>query len=372
MTERRITLDFRLRPCVSGDPARLSPEVATVLRLGAYQILWLDRVPDSAAVNESVELARRHCPGGSHKLVNAVLRELCRRKDSPPPLPDDPAGAMEVKYGVPRGLVGFFTGAYGAEKAEEILAAVTVRPPVTLRVNTLKTDPAKLTEELGGREGEVPGSLILDVKTDSDALRRALADGLCYVQDGSSQAAVAMLAPGTGSLLVDVCCCPGGKSFACALAMENRGRIYSFDLHENKLSLVTATAKKLGIDIITAAPRDARDPDPGLAGKADFVVCDVPCSGLGVIAKKPEIRYKDLSDLQRLPGLQYDILRASASYLKPGGRLLYSTCTLNPDENERVVERFLSDGPGFALVSQRTFFPSPENDGFFAAVLEKK
>ena len=372
VTERRLTLDFRLSPCVTGGLGRLAPEVVTVLRLGAYQILYLDRIPDSAAVNESVELARRHCPGGAHKLVNAVLRELCRTKDTPPPFPADPHEAAEVRYGVPRGLIELWTGSYGAEKTEEILIALSVRPPVTVRVNTLKTTVGELAGLLGGREGPVPHSLILDEKTVPEILRRVLSDGLCYVQDLSSQEAVAALDVRPGMTVVDVCCCPGGKSFASALAMENDGAIYSFDLHENKLSLVTGTAAKLGIDVVTAAARDAREPDPDLFGKADRVICDVPCSGLGVIAKKPEIRYRDLSAAEKLPGLQFEILRASASYLKPGGRMLYSTCTLNRAENEEVVSRFLAETPEFALLSEQTFFPSPTNDGFFAAVMEKR
>ena len=372
VTERRITLDFRLSPCVTGGVGRLSPEVLTVLRLGAYQTLYLDRVPDSAAVNESVELARRHCPAGSYKLVNAVLRELCRKKNDPPPLPGDPVAAAEVEYGVPRGLIGLWISSYGEDKTKEILEALSVRPPVTVRANTLKTTPEELAERLGGAAGPVPGSLILKSGTAPEELRLAIGEGLCYVQDASSQEAVALLGPRPGMTLVDTCCCPGGKSFAAALMMENSGVIRAFDLHQNKLSLVTGTAARLGVDIIAADARDARQPDPALAGRADRVICDVPCSGLGVIAKKPEIRYKDLSDIKNLPDLQYDILCASASYLKPGGRLLYSTCTLNKAENEEVAARFLDGSPDFSLVEQRTFFPSAANDGFFACVMEKK
>ena len=371
VTERRITLDFRLRPCVTGGLERLSPETLTLLHLGAYQILYLDRVPDSAAVNETVALAHRYAPRGAHTLVNAALRALCRAKETPPPLPADPTEALEVTYGVPRGLIELWTASYGEAQTREILDALSQLPAVTLRVNELKTTPEALGSTLGAEPGAVPGSLVLaDKKTPPESLRMALEEGLCYVQDASSQAAVAMLAPMPGETVVDVCCCPGGKSFAAALLMGGRGTIHAFDLHENKLSLVTGTAARLGVDgMISTAARDARTPDPALTGKADRVICDVPCSGLGVIAKKPEIRYKDLSFAAKLPDLQYEILSASVSYLRLGGSLLYSTCTLNRAENEEVVSRFLASRPGFRLADSRTFFPSQTNDGFYAAVL---
>lgn len=371
VTELRLTLDYRIGACVTGDACRLDPEVKTLLRLGAYQILYLDRVPDPAAVNETVELARRFAPSGAHKLVNAALRALCRTKDTPPPPPDDPIAALEVAYAVPRGIIELWNGSYGEKETAEILDALLVRPSVTVRVNTLKTTADDLCAVLGGVTGEIPGAVVLDKKTPPEKLREALDRGLCFVQDGSSQAAVAMVDPRPGDVLVDVCSCPGGKSFAAAMLMEGKGDIRAFDLHENKLSLVTATAAKLGIEIISVCARDARDPDPDLLGKADRVICDVPCSGLGVIAKKPEIRYRELDSISRLPELQYEILRASAGYLKPGGRLLYSTCTLNRAENEEVVGRFLSNNADFTPVASRTFFPSETNDGFFAAVLAK-
>ena len=375
VTERKITLDFRLSALVTGEYAALAHEVTTLLRLGAYQILYLDRVPQSAAVNETVTLARRFAPKGSHTLVNAVLRRLCRTIDCPPALPDDPDLRQEIEYSVPRGLIRLWKQSYGDAQTETILDSLSRPAKVALRVNTLKTTVSDLraaleADDVGSAPGDPSGSLVLDGSAVPAPVRQAIADGLCYVQDLSSQTAVAMLDPKPGETLIDTCCCPGGKSFAAALAMNDTGAIRAFDLHANKLSLVTNTADKLGITIIQASARDAREPDPDLIGRVDRVICDVPCSGLGVIAKKPEIRYRDLDSVSRLPALQLEILTASARYLKPGGRLLYSTCTLNRAENENVVSAFLERNHGFVLIEQRTFFPSPENDGFFAAVIE--
>ncbi len=376
VTERTITLDYRLSRLTRGDWMALAPEVRTILRIGGYQILYLDRIPESAAVNESTELARRHAPRGAHNLVNAVLRELCRRKGEFP-LPENRKTALSVRYSVPETLIDIWERSYGEEKTVEILEATFSRPQVTLRVNTLKNTTDELVSKLSGRgiksgKGAVDASVVLDVSASLADMLDLIEDGSCFVQDLSSQSAVKMLAPRPDELIVDTCACPGGKSFSAALEMQGRGEIHSFDLHKNKLPLIEKGAKKLGIGIITVAERDARKPDESLVGRCDRVICDVPCSGLGVIAKKPEIRYKDLSDIERLPEVQYAILCASVGYLKPGGRILYSTCTINSRENEDNVERFLKENSGYILIEQKTFFPTPQNDGFYAAVIEKK
>ena len=375
VTERRITLDYRLSRLCHTPWEELAPEVRAILRIGGYQILYLDRIPESAAVNESTGLAKRMAPRGSHGMVNAVLRELCRKKNDFP-LPDDRLDALPVKYSVPRELIGIWERSYGTETALEILEATFCRPCVTLRVNTLKTTPDKLLSVLSGRgikagHGDIEGSVVLDITASLSDMLDLIEDGSCFVQDVSSQTAVKMLAPAADELIVDCCACPGGKSFGAAIEMKGRGKLCSFDLHKSKLSLIDKGAKKLGIDIITTAERDGRNPDPDLIGKCDRVICDVPCSGLGVIAKKPEIRYKELSDIERLPEIQYAILSASVGYLKNGGRILYSTCTINSAENEQVVDRFLSESQGYRLIEQKTFIPTPQSDGFFAAVIEK-
>ena len=219
---------------------------------------------------------------------------------------------------------------------------------------------------------------------DGETLRGGIARGLWFVEDVSSRLAVRVLAPTPGSVTLDCCAAPGGKSFSCAIDMENRGTVYSFDLHENKLSLIRSGAERLGITVIRTAARDGRDPDPALAGAADFVLCDVPCSGLGVISKKPDIKYKNIRDIAGLPEIQYSILAASSSCVRDGGALVYSTCTLNPDENEAVFERFLREHANFvpddfsvSVCRSRggmyTFFPDGgESDGFFVARAVKR
>ena len=379
VTEKKIALDFRLAPHLRAPIGELDPEVRTALRLGAYQVLFLDRVPDSAAVNESVGIARRHAPAGAHNLVNAALRGLCRAKDAPPPLPGDRLAALEVTYSVPRGLIALWEESYGADKTLGILAALDSPQRLALRVNTLRTEPEKLAAELDAAGVEAApdtpeGCLTLADPVMPAPVRDAVAAGLCFVQDRASQLAVAALAPRPGDLVADVCACPGGKTFAAAMLMRGAGEIRAFDLHANKLSLVDSGARRLGVDIVSVAERDARDPDPDLLGKCDRVICDAPCSGLGVIAKKPEIRYRELDSVARLPDLQLAILTASAGYLKedsPDARLLYSTCTLNRAENDSVVDRFLVSRPDFTVDAMQTVFPSPTTDGFFYAVLKR-
>ena len=204
------------------------------------------------------------------------------------------------------------------------------------------------------------------------AVKDLLDEGLFFVQDTSSAEAVGMLEIKPGSFVIDTCACPGGKSFAAAVEMNGKGEIRSFDLHKNKLSLIEKTAQRLAIKNITTAELDGKVGEPSLFGKADYVICDAPCSGLGVIAKKPEIRYKNLPDIVRLPGLQYEILCKSALYLKPGGKMLYSTCTLNRAENDENVDRFLAEHPDFCENKRKTFLPDGVCDGFFCSVLQRK
>ena len=208
-------------------------------------------------------------------------------------------------------------------------------------------------------------------------------DGAFFVQDASSAASVYLLGAKRGDVVADACACPGGKSFAAAVMMENEGEIHSFDLHESKLSLIDDGAKRLKLDIIKTAVRDARCPDEALFGRCDRVICDVPCSGLGVLSKKPDLRYKSEEGISDLPALQYEILSASAKYLKVGGRLAYSTCTVLPEENEQVLSRFLSENDSFMAVDFKigdsesvcgayTFMPTvTKTDGFFVGIIER-
>lgn len=370
--ERMLTLDFYLSKCSDKPLDKLDFSVLTVLRLCAYQILFLDRIPDHAAVNESVELAKRNAPKGSAGFVNAVLRKLISCKDSTE-LPD-----LSIRYSVPGWITELWCSQYGEKKAVEILEGMDKPPVMTLRTNTLVTDRDALLELLISKgikaEKTEHSSVGIHIMQGiSFAEIEEICGNCAYVQDEASQLTVEAVGACPGEFIIDTCSCPGGKSFGMAMTMNNRGRLLSLDLHKSKLSLVEKGAQRLGIDMIETREHNGKTYIEEFCHKADRVLCDVPCSGLGVMAKKPETRYKEREAVERLPEVQYDILTASANYLKDGGVLVYSTCTLNKDENERVVERFLAENDDFTLESMITHFPERgKSDGFFHARLIKR
>ncbi|MBE6597973.1 MAG: 16S rRNA (cytosine(967)-C(5))-methyltransferase RsmB [Ruminococcaceae bacterium] len=376
--ERKITLDYIIDGISDRPSASLDCDVLTAIRLGLYQMLYMDRIPDHAAVSESVELVPRSKRG----FVNAVLRTFLRNgKAVSFPTEGDFAYRLSVKYSFPEELCRLYMDCYGDECAEGILAASNGEPPLSLRVNTLRSDIGEIAERLCGRASEIAPSIVL-TKEFSAAVKEGIASGDFFVQDEASRICTAVLDAKPGETVVDTCACPGGKTFSAALDMENRGTVYAFDLHKNKLSLIEKGAKRLGIGIIRTAENDARCPVPHLVGKADRVLCDAPCSGLGVIAKKPDIRYKSLDSVKRLPEIQYDVLCGAAEYVREGGVLVYSTCTLNTAENEEIVRKFLVCHKEFAPESDekyglidgmRTFFPHKDGcDGFFIAKMRRR
>ena len=256
---------------------------------------------------------------------------------------------LSVEYGAPLALCRFWADRYGIETTKALLASTVRNPRVTVRVNPLKTTVEDLLARLDGAERSPLAEDML-VLADAAHVADGVRDGLYIVQDVSSRLAVRALDPQLGETVIDTCAAPGGKTLSTAMDMGNVGTVRAFDLHENKLSLIKRTAAALGVTIITTEARDGRDPDPSLIGTADRVLCDAPCSGLGVIGKKPDIKYKPLSSIEALPQIQYDILKGASRYVREGGVLLYSTCTLNPDENEHVVQRFLAAHGEFSLV----------------------
>ena len=372
VTERKTTLEFLLSRFSSRPMEELDGSVRLALCMGLYQLIYLDRIPDHAALDETVSLVPRRVSG----YVNAVLRSYLRFEASLPPCPDgsrapregrltapeawiarfpelegDGLTALSVCCGVPLSLCQTFVDALGYDVAAAALSAFGDKPPMTLRVNTQKTTPASLAAELSAEGFTVLPALYaphaLRVPDGAITATAAFARGDFFIQDEASQLCVAALDARPGDTVVDTCACPGSKSFGIALSMGNEGKVYAFDLHKSKLSLVESGARRLGITILTARERDGRHPHPDLLGKCDRVLCDVPCSGLGVIAKKPEIRHKDLTESARLPAIQTAILEASAEYVKPGGVLVYSTCTVLPEENGNVVTAFLASHEEF-------------------------
>ncbi len=348
--EREITLRYYIR-YLSGRPAsRLDPEVAAALEIGLYQLRWMDAVPGAAAVSESVELVKHSYKKSAAGFVNGVLRRFIR-EEKRVPLPEDPLARASVEYAMPEWILSLWQRDYGAETALKLAESCLGRPPLQLRVNTLRARADTLSAELK-TEGlyAFPHPLVPDAltaKAGSVSGVPAVMEGRCYVQDAASQLAAWAVEPAPGETVFDLCAAPGGKSFTMAQLMEDRGKIFAFDLHEPRVRLIREGAKRLGITCIQAAAADARAYDPSL-GLADRVLCDVPCSGLGVIRRKPEIRRKTPEEIAGLPEIQGRILDNAARYVRPGGVLVYSTCSLNQDENGRMAERFLKNHPDFA------------------------
>ena len=384
-TERKLTYDYIISALAERSADDISKRARNILRLGLCQIMHLDSVPDFAAVNETVKLAGSR---GERGFVNAVLREALRRKESLP-LPDKDknfARYLSVLYSFPTALVKHFINAYGKEGTEALLLCFNSIPKTTLTVNTAKISVDNFLLELKARGYSACAADYskISVKLDGSVNPCEIfgyKEGYFFVQDEASALAVAALDVAKEDKVVDVCACPGGKSFAAAI-LSGGAEIRSFDLHESKLSLVRDGAIRLGLDL-TAEKRDATEPSPELFGKIDKVICDVPCSGLGVLAKKPDLRYKDTEAMQRLPALQSEILKSSARYLKQGGELVYSTCTLNDAENRDVILAFLEENPDFAPVDFTvgalkseggilTLLPHVHGtDGFFIAKIKR-
>ena len=377
--------DFYVQHFSSQKLKKIEPVVLDILRVGAYQILFLDRVPDFSAVDESVELTKKLANPRAAGFVNALLRRIAAEKDSLP----QPVGAeterLSVLYSHPQWLVGRFLEQIGEEETEKLLALYNSPAPLTIQANPLRCVPETLFAELGAVGGAFPDAAVLE-NTGNPEKMPGFMDGAFFVQDLSARCAVEAAAPKPGMRVLDLCAAPGGKSFMAAIKMENRGEIRAFDLYENKLPRIREGAKRLGLRNIQIAQGDAAAHKAELDGWADIVLADVPCSGLGIIRKKPEIRYKTAESLRGLPEIQKNILQNSGAYVRPGGCLLYSTCTLLPEENQGVVEAFLRESSSFAPEDfllpapygasrngQMTLWPQRcGSDGFFIAKLRKK
>lgn len=364
--ERVYPLDHLISKASGRKTEDIDKELLAVLRLGFLQLYYMN-VPDMAACNESVALVKNK---GRRGFVNAVMRGACRNKAQLMQDLEDRAEGY-VKASLSSDIYSLIAKQY-PESAEQIAQAFYSRNALCLRVNTLKTTAKALSESLKARGAEVEaqGKALL-VTGGADVALEAVNEGLAFVQGLSSQAAVEALQAKEGQTVIDACACPGGKTLGAALDMGGKGRVISMDLHANKLTLIEKSAAKLGIEIVETKAHDGRKPVEGFYEIADRVICDVPCSGLGAIKGRPEIRYKSLDTIQNLIETQRAILEGAWSYLKKGGRMVYSTCTINKDENEGVLVPFVK-ASGARLVSTRTVLPTEENhDGFYIAVLEK-
>ena len=387
--QNRNRLDFYLKQLLTGKMKDLHPVVHDILHLGLYQLYEMDKIPESAAVNESVDLAKKYCkkqrfaPG----LVNGVLRNAVKTKGSL----KEPA-SLEDRYSHPWELIKLLRDYVGKDRIEMMLKANNEAPSTTVQVNTLKISPRQLQEQLEGEgvqaepHGWMKDCLVLKDTGDLEKLG-SFREGLFYVQDPASKLSILCAKlPQSDIRVLDCCSAPGGKSFAAAIAMGGQGSIISCDVHAHKTALIQNGADRLGLNSITARRQDATELVSEWRDAMDVVICDAPCSGLGIIRKKPDIRYKNLKEMEELPALQLQILSNQANYVKPGGVLMYSTCTVLRRENEDVVKAFLESRNDFYLepLDLPEVFPKNESgmltlipgeydkDGFFISRLRRK
>lgn len=398
--ERKITLDYIISQYSKRSMDKLDLKTLLVLRLGVLQLLFMDKVPESAAVNESVILAKKKNRTRSSGFVNGLLRNITRAevKYKLPDKEKDKVKYLSVKYSCPEPLINMWLKSYGEDNTKGILKNINDRPPLTANLNTLKVSKKEIIEKLESEKVEVENIPFLETgvnlkNTGSIDKLNTYTSGMFYIQDSASQLLVNILNPAANNseTVIDVCAAPGGKTFACALKMKNKGKIYAYDIYEHKLDLININARRLNITNINTEIKDAskNDEDPMLANK---VMCDVPCTGYGAIRRKPEIRYniKNEEDLisNKLKKLQYEILKTTASKVKPGGTLVYSTCTLNPEENGKNATNFLKENENFKPIpiklpngvkrgieepeNHLTLFPHINGtDGFFIALFKR-
>lgn len=382
--ERKITLDYLLARHLKKPPARLDIEVLCILRMGVYQLFYLDSIPDSAAVNESVKLCRRAKKTSATGLVNGVLR-ASQRQGMQLEKKGTPREELSLMLSAPLALINCLCENLGEENARKMLQNALCPAPLFCRVNTAKTTTDKLIEMLASEgvraapiEG-LPNALNLSGVRGVEQLG-SHAGGLFHIQDISSQKAALALGAQEGMNVLDVCAAPGGKSFTIAQQMNNTGCVYACDLYPQRVRLIEQGAARLGLTQIKPMVKDATEYTKWNI-EFDRILCDVPCSGLGILRRKPEMKYKPLSEAASLPGLQYKILANAAQYLKRGGVLVYSTCTVRREENGALTKRFLSENPAFSPLEsdllggwEKTFIPlsGEDGDGFYIALLQKR
>jgi 16S rRNA (cytosine967-C5)-methyltransferase len=381
--ERQLTIDYQLGLYLSKPLKKLKPEVLTIMRMGAYQILFMDKVPDSAAVNESIKLSKKNGASYASGLINAVLRKVAK---SGVVLPENcnRNELLSVKYSCPLWLVDKWINEYGYEDTAAFLESSLGGADTYIRVNNTKITTDKLIEILSdeGVESEKTyndNTLKINLKGHDIERLNSFGSGLYHVQDMASQLCAKALNAKEYDIVFDLCSAPGGKAYTIAETMNDKGRVLCFDIYENRVSLIVKGARRLGLESIIGKVGDASVFNSEL-GLADKVLCDVPCSGLGIIRRKPEIKYKNEAELSDLPEIQYAIIDNASKYVKKGGRMVYSTCTLSKAENEDVVSKFLENHSDFKAVPvfsdngscTMTLMPHKnQSDGFFIACLER-
>lgn len=381
--ERRITLDWIISTLSNRPVEKISERVIEILRMGLYQILYMDSVPDRAAVNESVKLASQSENRSAAGFVNALLRNFlrseCEIKKTGQRIKD-----LSIEYSLPEWIVSLWLRDYGQEHAEIMMAQTLTPAPLTARFNTFKFSVPEILRELESQN--VAAEKIDSPARDAYILTgcgrieelSAFKKGMFHIEDLSCQLCCEALGAKAGDIVLDVCSAPGGKAFTMAENTSDNARIYAYDIYSDRVNMIKSGAGRLGLKSIITDTIDARKYNEKIP-MADRVLCDVPCSGLGVIRRKPEIKYRSETDIASLSKIQYEILKTSSQYLKPGGMLIYSTCTLRRAENEDIVERFLDESPDFEPVKLNgitsysvTITPDIYSDGFFISKVRRK
>ncbi len=383
VTEKKLLLDYIISKYSKTPIEDIDLEVLNSIRLGIYQLLFADKIPDYSAVDESVNLASKRSRG----FVNAILRNFLRNGKKID-FPKDEWERISLQSSIPVSIINIFRDSYGDELAKNLAMYEDRDYSLSLRVNTIKNTKedvfSKLEERGFSPRWSTYGDGIIKCCVPVCEIKDLIDLGQVFVQDESSYVCSRVVDAQSGERVLDTCACPGGKTFSMAIDMENKGELISRDLHQSKLSLIEKGCGRLGIDIVSVAQQNAKSLVNSDLEHYDKVLCDVPCSGLGVIFKKPDIKYKSIESISALPSIQYDILKTCSSYVRCGGILVYSTCTLCKAENEINILKFLDENSNFEPVdfqignvrSQNgmyTFFPMETGtDGFFVAKLRRK
>lgn len=394
----QLTIDYIIQKFSSVKIKKISPWILNIMRLGVYQIMYLDKVPESAACNESVSLSKKYGHSASSRFVNAVLRNIIRNKENIeyPDRDTDLEKFLSVKYSHPEWLVRNWVKRFGNDFTESLLISNNKLPDFSIRINTLKITKDQLIEQFNQNDIEFRKAKYIDealiLKNPSGISKMdAFKKGYFTIQDESSMLVAKTLDAKPGELVIDVCSAPGGKATHIAQLMGNVGTVIARDVHKHKISLINEAAKRLGINILRAEHFDATVLDENYVKKADRVLVDAPCTGLGIINRKPDIKWsKTFEDRKGITELQLKILKTASEYVKYGGTLVYSTCTIEWDENEGIVREFLSSKSEFYLEDMTSnispkivkatakegfiqLFPNIDDvDGFFIAKLKRK
>ena len=385
--EKRITIDYYLSKCLDHPTYKINEKTLEILRTAVYQIMFLEKIPESAAVNEAVNLAKEYKL--QFGFVNAVLRKFIKIKDELTLAEGNSEKALSIRYSVPEKLISLWLDSYGMEITEKILEDFSKIAPTYIRLNNTKITEEEFEKnfEFSFKKSQYIGNCYKIFSAGDVTSLKEFEDGLFHVQDISSQMLCNILAPKENEVLIDVCAAPGGKTFTLSELMNGTGTVYSYDLYKGRVKLIRAGAYRLGLKNVMASMRDALS-DKCEIDNADKIHCDVPCSGFGVIRRKPEIKYnRTEEDITTLSDLQYKILETAGKYLKAGGHMVYSTCTVNKEENIDVINKFLKNNSHFKLIdiekeTSKLFntakkgyieiYPHIHNmDGFFIAKLKK-